>query len=191
MTDATNAAAPPVDDDPTTYVDDPAPAEEAPEVEAVIEGAHYRRVMGHFATGVTVIAAVDDEGPVGLTAQSLVALSLEPALVAFCPAKTSTSWPRIRAAGAFCANILAEDQEDVCRVFATKGIDKFAEVSWRPGSTGSPVLEGALAWADCRIEAEHDGGDHVVVVGRVVELEVGAEKGPLLFYRGAYGRFEP
>ncbi len=168
-----------------------ATGEEAEGVSA-IDAARFRQVLGHFATGVTVIAAVDGGTPVGLAIGSFTSLSLDPPLVAFCPDKRSSSWPRIRAAGAFCVNVLAEDQELLCRAFASKGADKFAGVGWTPAASGSPRLAGALAWIDCTIEAVHDGGDHEICVGRVRELDVGAEaEGPLVFYRGGYGRFEP
>ena len=153
------------------------------------DAARFRQVLGHFCTGVTVVAAIVEE-PVGFTVQSFSSVSLDPPLVAVCPARTSSSWPRIRSAGVFCVNVLAEDQEALARVFATRGADKFNGVGWRPTArSGSPVLNGVLAWVDCRIEAEHDGGDHLVVLARVVDMGVESEAGPLLFYRGGYGRF--
>jgi len=156
-----------------------------------IDSAHYRQVLGHFASGITIITAMDDGAPVGLTAQSFTAVSLDPPLVAFFPGKTSTSYPGIKRAGVFCVNVLAEDQEALCRAFAVSGGDKFAGVGYKHSAgTGSPVLSEALAWIDCRIEAEHDAGDHVITVGRVLELEVTREAKPLLFYRGGFGRFE-
>ena len=85
-------------------------------------------------------------------------------------------------------NILAEDQEDVCRVFASKADDKFAEIGWRRSGNGSPVLEGVLAYIDCDIDAVLDGGDHDIVIGIVSDLEVEHEGGPLVFFRGGYGR---
>jgi flavin reductase (DIM6/NTAB) family NADH-FMN oxidoreductase RutF len=155
-----------------------------------IEAAHFRQVLGHFPTGVTVITAAPDGKPVGLAVGSFFSVSLEPPLVAFCPDKTSSSWPRIEETGSFCVNILAEDQEEVCRVFASKGTDKFATIGWKPTGTGSPLINDVLAWIDCDIEAVHDAGDHMIVVGRVLELGLGRhEGGPLLFYRGGYGRF--
>lgn len=153
-----------------------------------IDSARFRQVLGHFPTGVTVVAGTDGDGPVGLAVGSFASVSLEPPLVLFCPAKTSSSWPRIEAAGAFCANVLSEDQEDICRVFASKGDDKFQGLGWRPAASGAPVLADVLAWVDCRVESVHDAGDHLIVVGRVTELEVEAEGAPLIFYRGGYGR---
>ncbi|HEX2701070.1 MAG TPA: flavin reductase family protein [Acidimicrobiales bacterium] len=155
------------------------------------DAARFRQVLGHFCSGVTVVTSVIAEEPVGFTVQSFSSVSLDPPLVAVCPARVSTSWPRIRSSGVFCVNVLREDQEAVARVFATRGADKFRGVGWTPSvSTRSPVLDGALAWIDCRIEAEHDGGDHLVVLGRAVGLDLGHEGRPLLFYRGGYGRFE-
>jgi flavin reductase (DIM6/NTAB) family NADH-FMN oxidoreductase RutF len=161
------------------------------------DAARYRQVLGHFCTGVTIVTAFehDPEGhgaPAGFSAQSFTSVSLDPPLVAMCPGSAILSWPSIRDAGVFCANILAHDQEALCRRFATRGVDKFQGIGWRPShATGSPVLDGVLAWIDARIEAIHQAGDHLIVVGRVVDLEVNREASPLLFYRGGYGRFEP
>ncbi|HVF74189.1 MAG TPA: flavin reductase family protein, partial [Acidimicrobiales bacterium] len=131
--------------------------------------ARFRDVLGHFGTGVTVITGMAKDVPVGFTAQSFTSVSLDPALVAVCPARSSVSWPVIRHGGTFCANVLAEDQESLGRVFATRGADKFKGVPWKPSpATASPILDGVLAWVDCRIVAEHDGGDHVIAVARVV-----------------------
>ena len=156
-----------------------------------VDGARFRQVMGHFCTGITIVTAIDGDDPVGFTAQSFTSVSLDPPLVLLCPGKSSSSWPRIKAAGAFCVNILADDQEALCRAFATSGVDKFKGIGWTPAAaTGSPVLGDVLAWADCRLEAEHDAGDHTIAVGRVVELGVRDHVGPLLFFRGGYGSFQ-
>jgi len=156
-----------------------------------IDSARFRQVLGHFPTGVTIVTGLDGRDPVGLTCGAFFSISLDPPLVGFCADKGSKSWPRIQPSGAFCVNVLGQDQEDVSRVFATSGIDKFQGLGWKKGATGSPVLADVLAWIECRIDAEHDAGDHIIVVGRVMELHVGDEpEGPLLFYRGGYGRFE-
>lgn len=145
-------------------------------------------MLGHFATGVVVVTGVDGDGPAGLTCQSFFSLSLVPPLVAVAPARTSTSWPRIAATGSFCLNVLAADQEPLGWTFATSGSDKFTDVKWSPTATGSPRIEGVLAWLDCSVEAIHDGGDHYLVVGRVHDL--GSPGGtPLVFYRGGFGSF--
>lgn len=157
-----------------------------------IDSAHFRQVLGHFPTGVTVITAIGSDGrPAGFAVGSFFSVSLEPALVGFCAGKSSTSWPDIRRAGAFCVNILAEDQEAVCRAFASKTEDKFVGLGWTPTSAGLPRLADVLAWIECDIDAVHDAGDHEICVGRVRELAVEREKGALLFYRGGYGRFVP
>lgn len=153
------------------------------------DAATFRTVLGHFCSGIVVVTAVDRDEPVGLTCQSFASVSLDPPLVLFVPAKDSMSWPRIRNAAAFCANVLGDDQEELGRRFARRGVDKFADVGWRPGLSGAPRLGGCLAFVDCTIEAVHEAGDHDIVVGRVVDLGVGHEGGPLLFFRGGYGRF--
>ncbi|HVM01111.1 MAG TPA: flavin reductase family protein [Acidimicrobiales bacterium] len=156
------------------------------------DAARFRQVLGHFCTGVVVVTGLAEAEPIGFTVQSFTSVSLDPPLVTVCPARTSATWPRLRSAGGFCANVLASDQEALGRVFATAGGDRFRGVGWRPSpATGSPLLDGVLAWVDCRIEAEHDGGDHLIVVARVLDLGVGGTGRPLLFYRGGYGRFEP
>ncbi|MDQ4068374.1 MAG: flavin reductase family protein [Actinomycetota bacterium] len=156
-----------------------------------IDTARFRQVLGHFATGVTVVTTAGEEEPAGLSVNSFTSVSLDPPLIAFCVASASRTWPLIRAKGAFCVNILAEDQEHLSRAFARRSPDKFRGVGWRPAESGAPVLSGALAWLDCSVEAEHGAGDHVIVVGRVREMGVAHEGGPLVFYRGGYGRFQP
>lgn len=153
-----------------------------------IDDQSFRHVLGHFASGVTVVTAMEDGSPAGFTCQAFTSLSLDPPMVAFAAAKSSTSWPRMVKARAFCVNILEEHQEAAARGFAVSGADKFVGVAWHPGAQGTPVLDGALAWVECELLTVHDAGDHELVTGRVLELGTGTG-GPLLFYRGAYGRF--
>ena len=154
------------------------------------DGARFRQVLGHFPTGVTVVTAGTEGGPVGLCVGSFTSVSLHPPLVAFCAGYSSTSYPLIEAAGHFCVNILAEDQEEIARVFADKGDDKFSGIGWRPSVvTRAPVINDVLAWIDCEIDAIHEAGDHWIVVGRVLDLEIGHEGGPLVFFRGGFGRY--
>ncbi len=155
-----------------------------------METARYRQVMGHFATGVTVVTATVGSEPAGLAVNSFCSVSLNPALVAICVSKLSTTWPKIRESGSFCVNVLADDQEDVCRVFATYGTDKFQGIGWKPAASGAPILNDVLAWVDCAVVAEHDGGDHAILIGEVRDLDVIREGLPLVFYRGGYGRFQ-
>jgi len=154
------------------------------------DASTFRTVLGHFPSGVVLITAVDGPEPVGMACNSFTSVSLEPQLVLFCAAKSSTTWPRIQAAGKWAANFLDEDGEEICRLFAQKGADRFARVAYSPGRTGAPIIEEALAFVDCETVAEHDAGDHLIVVGRVVELGYRHEGTPLVFYRGGYGRFE-
>jgi 3-hydroxy-9,10-secoandrosta-1,3,5(10)-triene-9,17-dione monooxygenase reductase component len=155
---------------------------------AAPDPAHFRQVLGHFPTGVTVITATAaDRSRVGLAVGSFFSISLEPPLVGFCAGHSSASWPKIREVGKFCVNVLAEDQEPVSRVFASKAPDKFEGLGFKPAPfSGAPVINGALAWIDCELEAVHGAGDHDIVVGWVHDLVVDREGGPLVFYRGGY-----
>lgn len=171
--------------------------------DGAIDPRVFRTVLGQFCTGVTIITTTSDDGrPVGFACQSFAALSLDPPLVLFCPAKQSRSWAAIEEAGRFCVNVLAEDQQDTCARFGSREPDKFAGIEWTPSRLGSPVLTGSLAHIDCTVDSVHDGGDHWVVFGRVSSLSecppdatgdgVRDETGrPLLFYRGQYTGIEP
>jgi 3-hydroxy-9,10-secoandrosta-1,3,5(10)-triene-9,17-dione monooxygenase reductase component len=150
------------------------------------ESARFRQVLGHFCTGVTVIATVDEGGPAGFACQSFAAVSLDPPLVLFCPSRSSATWPRIAAAGHFCASVLADEQRELARIFGASGAGKFAGVRWSPSRSGAPVLDGALTWAGCTVETVHEAGDHYVVLGRVTELGECRAGPPLLFYRGRF-----
>ncbi|MER7919284.1 MULTISPECIES: flavin reductase family protein [unclassified Streptomyces] len=160
---------------------------------APVDQAEFRRVLGTFASGVTVItapAAEGERGPAGFACQSFSSLSLDPPLVCFMVARTSTTWPRIARAGVFCVNILGAGQAELCRAFAVRGADKFAGVPHTPAPrTGSPRLLGAAAWIDCTVHAVHPGGDHLIVTGRVDALGTTEDPpAPLLFHRGRFGR---
>ncbi len=155
--------------------------------ERIVDPHVLRDVLGHFASGVTVVTAVTAEGPIGFTCQSFSSVSLEPPLVAFAPARTSRTWPRLREIGRFCVNVLAEGQDGVSQNFARSAPDKFAGVPWTPSVHGAPVLEGIVAWIDGELWAEYDGGDHTIAVARVLDLGAHPERRPLLFHRGAYG----
>ncbi|MFI9546968.1 flavin reductase family protein [Streptomyces sp. NPDC052016] len=157
---------------------------------APVDPGEFRRVLGHFATGVSVItapAADDEDTPAGFACQSFSSLSLDPPLVAFMVGRTSATWPRIARSGVFCVNVLSAAQAGLCRAFAVSGADKFAGVAHdRAPASGSPRLAGTLAWIDCTIHAVHTGGDHLIVVGRVEALGTGEEAAPLLFHKGRF-----
>lgn len=149
-----------------------------------------RDTLGRFCTGVVLATGVSEGRPCGFAAQSFVSLSLDPPLVALCPARTSKSWPLLRASGSFCINVLGAHQKALCDAFARSGGDKFAGVDWHAGATGSPIIDGVLAWVDCELEAEHEAGDHTIAVGRVRDLRIMDPEGdPLLFFGGRYGGF--
>jgi 3-hydroxy-9,10-secoandrosta-1,3,5(10)-triene-9,17-dione monooxygenase reductase component len=147
----------------------------------------FRQVLGHFCTGVTIITALDDGQPVGFSCQSFGALSLQPPLVLFCPARTSRTWPKIERSGYFCANILAAAQRELASLFGRSNPDRFAAVAWSPDTAGSPVIDGVLTWVGCQIREVHEAGDHFIVIGEVRELGDCHAGRPLLFYRGRYG----
>jgi 3-hydroxy-9,10-secoandrosta-1,3,5(10)-triene-9,17-dione monooxygenase reductase component len=146
-----------------------------------------REVLGHFVSGIVVVTAAGPDGPIGFTCQSFASLSLDPPLISFAPARSSSTWPRIRDVGRFCVNVLAADHQELSAGFGRSGVDKFAGVSWRPAPSGAPVLEGVSAWIDCALWNEYDGGDHTVAVGLVNDLGADPARLPLLYYRGRYG----
>jgi 3-hydroxy-9,10-secoandrosta-1,3,5(10)-triene-9,17-dione monooxygenase reductase component len=156
--------------------------------ETVTPGA-FKTVLGQFPTGVVVITGHDGTGPVGLTVQSFMALSLDPMLVLVSVDRKSTSWPAIASTGRFVVNILASGQHDVAVAFAKSGGDKFAGVEWTPSvRTGAPRLPNCQAWIECEIAQTHGGGDHHVVVARAVGLSASTdpELHPLIFFRSAF-----
>lgn len=156
-----------------------------------ITPAGMRAAMGAFCSGVVVVTALGDTPdaePLGFTCQSFVSLSLDPPLISISPARTSSTWPRIRAVGRFAINVLAHDHADLSGQFARSGTDKYADVSWRLSPNGSPILDGVSAWVECRLWREYDGGDHTVVIGEVTALGHDVERDPLLYYRGSYPR---
>jgi len=149
---------------------------------------HFRRVLGRVPTPVAVIASVCTDGePIGVAVGSFSSVSLDPPLVGFYIAETSTTWPLLASTGGFCANILSTHQEEVSRLFATQGANKFGGTNWRPGPLGRPVLEGVAAWLDCEIIATHPAGDHIGVLGRIITMDLGDDD-PLVFVGGRYGR---
>jgi 3-hydroxy-9,10-secoandrosta-1,3,5(10)-triene-9,17-dione monooxygenase reductase component len=153
----------------------------------VVDSGAMREVLGHFVSGVTVVTAITEDGPIGFTCQSFTSLSLDPPLVTFAPARTSRTWPQLRAIGRFCVNVLAEGQDDVSQNFARSTADKFDGVPWRPSPHGSPVLEEVVAWLDGELWAEYDGGDHTLAVAQVLDLGADPDRRPLLYHRGSYG----
>jgi flavin reductase (DIM6/NTAB) family NADH-FMN oxidoreductase RutF len=167
-------------------MDNQIPSSSAPD--ETIAPRELRDALAHFATGVTVITgtAIGGYCPVGMAVNSFASVSLEPPLVLFCAAETSTTWPHIRASGAFCANVLTADQHELALRFAAKNTDRFRDVAIRRGATGVPVLTEALVHVECQIDNEVSAGDHTIVVGRVLAVGKNVEAEPLIFYRGRY-----
>jgi 3-hydroxy-9,10-secoandrosta-1,3,5(10)-triene-9,17-dione monooxygenase reductase component len=162
--------------------------------EGGIDPAEFRGVLGHFAAGVAAVTGIDAGAPAGLLVNSFTSVSLTPPLVAFCVAHSSVSWPRIRRGRRHCICFLAAGQHEEARRLATSGATKFRDLAWSPSPSGLPVVDGALAWMECTVEAEYPAGDHVIVVARVRHLATaddGTHTGPLVSYRGGFGRLSP
>ena len=152
-----------------------------------IEANELRRVMGHFATGVTVITTMRSSGELhGLTANAFTSVSLVPPLSLVCVDKKAESYPCFAESKIFTVNVLAHDQETLSRKFAVSGGNKFEGVSYRIGANGAPILDGVLAYLECKVTAAIDGGDHTIYVGEVEQAETAHEGKPLLFFRGGY-----
>jgi len=153
-----------------------------------MDAQELRRVMGHFATGVTVITTKGEDGtPNGLTANAFMSLSLAPPLVIISVDKNATCYSCFVPNNGFTVNFLSEDQEEISRRFATKGANKFAGLKWQTGSNGVAVIEGTLGSVECKITQCHDGGDHTIVLGEILRVSANGDR-PLLFFKGKYHR---
>jgi flavin reductase (DIM6/NTAB) family NADH-FMN oxidoreductase RutF len=162
----------------------------------VLGADDFRRVMSHFATGVTIITAWDDAGrPTGLTASSFTSVSLDPPLILVCVSQKAQSYPAIKSAGRFAVNILCMGQEGVSRRFATTsaGDEKFVGLDYRTGPFGLPVISEALAELECTVVHAYPGGDHTIFVAQVEAADARGHLGkePLLYFRGKYSRLHP
>ena len=150
-----------------------------------------RNVLGCFATGIAVITTRDPEGrPVGVTVNSFTSVSLDPPLIAFCLDRNAFSLPAFESAGHFAVNILSEHQEPISAAFARSGSssDKFVGLALDSGSNGAPLLPECLSYIECANRGAHDGGDHIIYLGRVTCVHPATERRPLLYYRGRYAR---
>lgn len=150
----------------------------------------FRHVLGHFASGVTVVTTWDADGrPTGLTASAFTSVSLEPPLILVCVDHKAQSYPALRASSRFAVNVLAVEHETLSRRFATTDADKFNGVSYHPGPLGLPLLPEALAHLECRTVHAYSGGDHTIFVGEV-EAAHAHDGEPLLYFRGDYTRLD-
>lgn len=154
-----------------------------------IDAMEFRKALGAFVTGVTVVCTRQEDGtPRGFTANSFTSVSLDPALVLICIGKSAASYPVFSAAAHFSISILAEDQKQLSSLFASKAADKFEQVAWHQGLTGSPVIDGAAAWFDCETHQVVEAGDHIILIGRVLDF-ANTTASPLGYGRGAYLTF--
>ena len=158
---------------------------------ATRDTAHLRRVLGAFPTGVTVIAALVQGGPVGMAVSSFTSVSLEPPMVLACINRASTTWPVLAPAPMFGVSVLAADQQRACRQLSARGGDRFADLAWHTTSHGAVLLDGVAAWLECSTEDVHAAGDHDIVVLRVHDLGQGPSVPPLVFHRSAFRHLAP
>jgi flavin reductase (DIM6/NTAB) family NADH-FMN oxidoreductase RutF len=159
-----------------------------------VDPLEFRSVMGHFATGVTVITTAAGEEMQGMTANAVASLSLDPTMILICVEKVTHTHGVLERSGVFAVNILAEDQEDVSRIFAKRAepeINSLRGQRFIIGETGVPVLEDCLAYLECKVVDKCEGGDHSIFLGEVVAARVVREAAPLLFYRGGYRTLAP
>ncbi|MDX5985082.1 flavin reductase [Sphingomonas echinoides] len=157
-----------------------------------IDPRFYRQVLGQYPTGVCVITATRSDGePVAMVVGSFTSVSLDPPLIAFFPDKNSSSWAKLRDCEHFCVNILSADQEPVCRKLASKDPDKFSGTPHAISERRNPVLDGVVAWIECQRHSISDAGDHDMMLGRILALDIASGELPLLFFQGGYGRFTP
>ncbi len=147
----------------------------------------FRDALGRFTTGVTVVSCQTPDGPLGITANSFASLSLDPPLVLWSPAKMSRRFPAFEVAKHYAIHVLSSDQQSVCSGFARDGYD-FGPYDWATNENNVPLLNGCLARFECTQHAMHDGGDHVIIVGRVDAATIGDGQ-PLVFAKGSYGSF--
>ena len=147
-----------------------------------------RQTLRRHAAGVTVLTV---PGPAGFTATSFTSVSLEPALVSFYLSSTASTAAAVRAAGIFAVHVLSEDQAGIARRFATSGADRFAGTSWSPGPEGVPLLDGVPAWLTARPILRQPVGDHLLVVGEVLDAGGSGDSSPLLHHSGGFGGYRP
>lgn len=163
---------------------------DALDVKRQIDGTRFREVLGSYPTGVAIVTGKDKGGsPIGMVVGTFTAVSLEPPLIAFLPMKSSRTFARLAESSTFCVNILAADQEAACQQFASPAEDKFAGLSWHPSPAGNPIIDGVVAWIECDYASVTETGDHFIVLGGVIEMQLQRDTAPLLFFQRGYGRF--
>ncbi len=157
-----------------------------------MEPVEYRRALGCFATGVTVVSVRGPDGlPVGITANSFNSVSMDPPLILFSLSHGSYSLQAFLESPTFAVNVLRDDQQTLSNRFAQAGSDKWANVGYDIWDTGCPILHDALAKFECRLRHTYEGGDHIIFVGEVLRFEYDPHGRPLVYYRGAYRTMPP
>lgn len=155
----------------------------------------FRAVMARFATGVTVMTSCGEGLPHGMTANAVASVSLDPFLVLVCVERDTVMADMVREGEVFALSFLPAGRQDLSEHFADPGRpvgdEQFEPVRTRPATTGAPILDGAIGWVDCEVQAIHDGGDHIIVVGEVVDLDTGSDESALVYFRSAYGSVHP
>lgn len=162
----------------------------APSTSATKDDHSFRTLLGRYPTGVVLVTAATDEGPVGMAVNSFTSVSLTPPLVSFCAALSSETWGRLRNAEGFAVNILGASHEEVCRLFAQHGAERFARHDWTTTPDGHPLLADAVGWIDTRVEHIHPAGDHDVVIAAATGWSVPSDSSPLVFYGGRFHALE-
>lgn len=157
-----------------------------------IDGTRFREVLGSYPTGVAIVTGSDENGaPIGMVIGTFTSVSLEPPLIGYLPMKTSRTFARLRGSSTFCINILAADPESICQHFASPTEDKFAALAWHASPAGNPILDGVVAWIECDYASVTEVGDHYIVLGGVLDMQLERDTAPLLFFQRGYGRFSP
>lgn len=157
-----------------------------------IDARLFRDVLGHYPTGVVAVTANDANGnPLGMVVGTFSSVSLDPPLVSFMPTKNSQTYAQLREADSFCINVLAHDQQALCRTLSQRDPNKFDNIDWAPSAHGTPQLTGSVAQIHCRVSQEVEAGDHLIVLCEVHDIEINRPVTPLLFFQGGYGGFSP
>lgn len=166
---------------------DPSVAERGAAAMRPTDARTFRTIMGRYPTGVVVVTAGGPDGPVGMAMNSFISVSLDPPMILLCPAASSSTWPLLRESGTIAVNVMSRVQESLCRGFASRDVDRFAQVEWHPGEDGAPLLADATGWIECTIVDERVAGDHTLVLASVDR--VGSDESvpePLVFHSGRY-----
>ena len=154
----------------------------------------YKRIVGSFPSGLAIVTGMTERKPHGMTLQSFMSLSLAPTLVAIGVAKASTTWPKIDSSGSFAVNVLARSQCELARRFAMRATDRFQSLDYGLTRRGNPVIADASAWLDCRVVSKCEAGDHILVVGEVIELmqprAAGTER-PIVYFQSQFHSLTP